>query len=255
MIAKITAVLFSVAIISSLSAGEREILLKTFASETAEAEKSLQAAMTTIELTGAAGHLWEVAEKQCLKALDHKLRYTEDSQTRLALLQNFHLLSRKVQKIFDTPRENRGSLIGMQIYHHIAILFQQQTAILMLDNEKEKLWHRIADSTLLLNGQELQLKQGKTGFTSKMHGEKVTLELILFPEDTFHFRGHDFAVVRTDIRFAGNDDFSSVYLVELKAGKLLVHTRCQFSSITKWEVNDDFLIFYSEKDTQKIKLL
>lgn len=88
-----------------------------------------------------------------------------------------------------------------------------------------------------------------------MHGEKVPLELILFPEDTFPFQGHDFAVIRTDIQFAGNDDFSSVYLVELKAGKLLVHTRCQFSSITKWELNGDFLIFYSEKDKQKIKLL
>ena len=255
MIVKIAAVLFSVAMISPISAGEREILLKTFAAETAEAEKSFQAAMSTIELTGEAGHLWDVAEKQCLKALDYKLRHTEDPHARLTILKNFHLLSREVQKICDTPRENRGSLIGMHIYHHIAILFRQQTAILLLDNEKEELWHLIADSTLLLNGQELRLEQGKTGFTSKMHGEKVTLELILFPEDTFRFRGHDFAVVRTDIRFAGNDDFSSVYLFELKKGKLQVHTRCQFSSIKKWELNGDFLMFHSEKDTQKIKLL
>ncbi len=255
MIAKIAAVIFSIAMISSISAGEREFLLQTFAVETAEAEKAFQAAMSTIELTGAAGHLWEVAEKQCLKALDHKLRHTEDPQARLTILKNFHLLSREVQKIFDTPREYKGSLIGMQIYHYIAILFRQQTAILMLDNEKAKLWHLIADSPLLLGGQELQLEQGKAGFTSMMHGEKVSLEFILFPEDTFHFRGRNFAVIKTDIRFAGNNDFSTVYLFELKKGKLQVHTRCQFPFITRWELNGDFLIFYSEKETQKIKLL
>lgn len=254
MLAKITAVLFSVAVISPISAGEREILLKTFAAETAEAEKSFQAARSTIELTGAAGHLREVAENQCLKALDYRLRHTEDPQARLTILKNFHLLSREIQKIGDTPRENRGSLIGMHIYHDIAILFRQQTAILMLDSEKEKLWHRIAGSPLLLNGQELQLEQGKAGFTSMMHGKKVPLELILFPEDTFCFRGRDFAVIRTDIRFAANDDFSSVYLFESENGKLLVHTRCQFPVITKWELDGGFLIFYREKETQKIKL-
>lgn len=254
MNAKIAAVFFSGTMMLSVFAGERENLLKAFASETAEAEKSFQAAMTTVELTGAAGKLWQVSEKQCVKALDHKLRHTEDPQVRLTLLENFHSLSREVQEIFDTPRENGGSLIGMQIYHHIAVLFQQQTAILMLDGETEKRWHLIADAPLSLNGQDLQLKQGKVRFTAVMYGDEVPLELVLFPKDTFHFQDRDFAVIRTDRRFTANDDFSTVYLCELKKGKLQVHTQCRFPIITKWELNGDSLIFYSEKEVQKIKL-
>ena len=254
MNAKFTAVFFLITMILSVFAGEREKLLKTFAAETAEAEKTFQTAMSTTELTGAAGNLWEVAEKQCLMALDYKLRHTENPQVRLTILKNFHSLSREVQKICDTPRKHQGSLFGMQIYHHIAVLFRQQTAILLLDNEKEKLWRLIADSPVFLNGQELQLKQGKTSFTANMHGDKVSLELILFPKDTFHFRGRDFAVIRTDIRFSVNNDFSSVYLYELKNGKLRVHTQCRFPLITKWELKGDFLIFYGEKEVQKIKL-
>ena len=47
----------------------------------------------------------------------------------------------------------------------------------------------------------------------------VPISARLFPDDTFHFQGHDFAVIRTDIQFAGNDDFSSVYLVKKTSKK------------------------------------
>ena len=254
MNAKITAFFFFNAMILSIFAGEREDLLKTFADEIAKAEKSSQQAMTTIELTVEAGKSRLMAENQYFRALDYKLRHTENLQDRLNILKNFHSLSLEVQKIFDTPRENKGSLIGMQINYYIANLFQQQIDILMLDSEKEKLWARISDAPILINGEELQLKRGRTDFTAIMYDNKEDLELILFPENTFHFRDRDFAVIRTNIRFSVNTNFSTVYLFELKNGKLTVHTQCKFPFITKWELNGDSLIFYGEKEVQKIKL-
>ena len=143
---------------------EREALLSTFKKEVAEAGKIFQEAATTVELTAAAGNLWRVAENQYFQALDYKLRHTSDLRLRLELLKDAHELSREVQRIFDTPREGQGSIIGMQIYNTIAGLFKNRTAILMLDAEAEKRWQRILSVPVCINGKRIQQKLGKGEF-------------------------------------------------------------------------------------------
>ena len=238
-----------------LSADDREDLLAIFHKENTEAENLFQSAMTTVELTEAAGNLWRVAENQYFQALDYKLRHTSDRNKRLELLKKSHLLSREIQKIYDAPREDNGSGIGMQMYHSIANLYQQQIAILMLDAEAEKRWNRIADATMVLDGKEIQLKHGKAKFETTMYSRKEMLEIILSPKDTFCFQNRDFAIIRTDIPFAGNDDFSTVYLLERQDGKMKVHTKCNFPFFSKWELNNSKLILHYDKNTQEIKLL
>lgn len=237
-----------------LSADDREDLLAVFAKENAMAESLFQSAMTTVEMTGAAGNLWEVSESQYLRALNYKLLHTPNNSERLNILKDFHNLSREIQKIYDTPRENQGSSIGMRIYHHIANLYQQKIAILMLDAETEKRWKQIADSVLFMNGRKIELKQGKAEFEAIMYDEKVTLEFILLPKNTFVFQGRNFAVIRTDIRFAGNDDFSTVYLCELKNDQMHVYTKCKFPYFSKWTVQNDDFVIYDNGKVQKIKL-
>ena len=246
---------FLFSLILPLVSREREALLSTFKQEVAEAGKIFQEAATTVELTAAAGNLWRVAENQYFQALDYKLRHTSDRNKRLELLKKSHLLSREIQKIYDTPREDNGSGIGMQMYHSIANLYQQQIAILMLDVEAEKRWNRIADATMVLDGKEIQLKHGKAKFETTMYSRKEMLEIILSPKDTFCFQNRDFAIIRTDIPFAGNDDFSSVYLLERQDGKMKVHTKCNFPFFSKWELNNSKLILHYDKNTQEIKLL
>lgn len=248
----IITILFS--LLLPILGGEREDLLKSFKKERIEADRLFQDAMTTIAITGAAGNLWKVSENQYFQALDYILRHTNDSSKRLKLLKNAHSLSREVQRIFDTPRDGRGSGIGMHIYHSISILYQQRTAILMLDAAQKKLWNKIADTKLLIAKQWVQLKSGKAEFSTEMHNQKVTLEIVVFPENLFRFRNRNFAVIRTDIPFAGNDDFSTVYLFELKNGNLFPHTKCKFPLISKWELQKDCLIFHHNDQRQQVNL-
>ena len=245
---------FLFALILSLAGGEREDLLATFRKENLEADKTFQNAVSTVALTGEAGTLWNIAEKQYFRALDYKLRHTSDAGKRLELLKKSHMLSREVEKIFSTPRENMGSLIGMLIYHKIAGLFQQQIAILMLDTDAEKRWQRIADIPLFIDGKKISQKQGKGKFTKEMYGAETTLEFMLLPEDTFTFQNRDFALIRTGRPFSVNDDFSTVYLFELKDGKLQVNKKCDFPFYSRWKLQkSEFVICYKKK-MQKIQL-
>ena len=155
------------------AAGEREELLKTFEKENIAAEKILQEAMTTVEMTAAAGNLWSVAEKQMLQALDYKLRLCRTSEQRQKLLNGFYALSREVQKIFDTPREHRGSIFGMQIYCRIANIMQREIDILLLDSRAEKNWQSVAAAAeVKINGNTHALKRGRARFSAMMYGVK-----------------------------------------------------------------------------------
>lgn len=238
-----------------LAAGEREELLKEFRQETAAADQVFQSAMTTIELTAGAGEVWSTAEKQLYRALDHKLRHTADSKKRLQILKNFHALSKRIQQISDTPRRQLGSLAGMRIYHTIAVHIQQQTEILMLDEKAEKLWNQIADSTLLLDGKEIKLQQGKAEFDAVMYDEKTPLEILLFPKHTFSYDSRLFVIIRTDKAFSGNDDFSTIYLCEAKQGKLYIHTKCKMPFFTKFELKNNQFILYGFDGRKEILTL
>ena len=108
---------------------------------------------------------------------------------------------------------------------------------------------------MILDGKEIQLKHGKAKFETTMYSRKEMLEIILSPKDTFCFQNRDFAIIRTDIPFAGNDDFSTVYLLERQDGKIKSHTKCNFPFFSKWELNNSKLILHYDKNTQEIKLL
>lgn len=238
------------------TAAEKTKLQEQFHKENSEVKKFMDNAMTTVDLVGAAGNDWNVTEKQLMLAFDYKLRHTSDLKERLKIIGDFHDLSREVQKIFDTPRENMGSLAGMYIYSHIAELMRRQTAILMLDDQSEKRWKRIAHAPLQIEGKNITLENGKDEFTAKAYGREYNFFIMLFPQDTFTFRNRDFAVIRTDIFFSASGDFSTVYLCELKNGKLKLHTKCKFPLISKWELKNGIFTFYGDKssDIQKIKL-
>lgn len=207
-------------------AAEREELLEFFEQEYVVTEKEhSEKTKTNVDLVGAAGNYCAVLKKQLFQALDYKLRHTAEASERLRILKDFYLMSQGVQKIHQTPRKGMGSSIGMYIYLAEANLMRRQIAILMLDQEAEKRWKRISNAPLILKEKTIMLDRGKASFKSIMYGDEVTLELILFPQDTFTCYGRDFVIIRTDIPFAVNDDFSTVYLCELKSGKIVVHTK------------------------------
>ena len=221
----------------AVTAGEREDLLKKFEQEYAAAETELsEKAETTIELVGAAGECSNVAEKHLFLAFNYKLRYTINTAERLQIIADFYKLSKDVQKLHQTPREGMGSLAGMHIYYAEAELMRQKIAVWMLDTEAEKRWKRIADASLVLNGKTIKLDRGRATFSAVMYNQKVTLEIILFPKDTFTYNGRDFAIIRRDIQFAGNDDYSTVYLCELKNGTLEVRTTLKMPYFTSWNL-------------------
>ena len=147
-----------------------------------------------------------------------------------------------------------GSGARMRIYCNIAQKMQQHTAVLMLDPESEKRWRQISDAEVDLGEKTIKLANGMANFNSIMYDQKVNLEILLFPKDTFSYQNCIFAIIRTDIPFAGNDDFSTIYLCELKKKKMLVHSICKFPLITKWELQESCLLFYSQNESQKIQL-
>ena len=244
----------SVVAIFNALAGEREVLLKTFEKEYSGVVAVWQNAMTQIDLTAAAGNNWQVAESQLFRALDYKLRHTANAAERLKMLTDFHRLSREVQKIYDTPRENMGSGAGMRIYGTIACHINQYIAILLLDSESEKRWRKISDAKLELNSKQIKLKGGKAKFDAVMYDKEEELEILLFPKDVFVFQNRVFVVIFTDIQFAGNDDFSTTYLCKFEDGKLRVHTKSKLARVTRWYIKNDILVLSNEKKTEKIKL-
>ena len=238
----IVAALSFVAIFNAL-AGEREVLLKTFEKENSGVVAVWQNAMTQIDLTAAAGNNWQVAESQLFRALDYKLRHTAGIAERLQMLADFHRLSRDVQKLYDTPRENMGSGAGMRIYSTIASHMNQYIAVLMLDSESEKCWRKIADAEFDLNGKKIKLKGGKAKFDAVMYDKEVELEILLFPKDVFVFQNRLFAVIQTDKEYSGNDDFSTTYLSEMKKGKLQVLATLKMPCVTQWGLEGNKLKF------------
>ena len=236
----------------AVTAGERENLLKKIEQEYAVAENELsEKAETTVELVGAAGECSNVSEKHLFQAFDYKLRHTKNPAERLQLIEDFHKLSKEVQKLHQTPREGMGSLAGMWIYHAEANLMRQQISVWMLDFDDEKRWKRIADAVLVLNGKKIKLDRGKAKFNAVMYDEKVTLEIVLFPRDTFTYKGRDFAIIRTDIQFAGNDDYSTVYLFELKNGRLQVYSTLKMPHFTNWKLNGEKLVVFGQNSEKE----
>lgn len=213
-------IIFTVAALS-VSAGEREDLLRIFEKENAIAEKQLQKAFTTLELTAASGQCRMTAENQLLRALDHKLRRTPDAAERIRILENFHQLSQEIQSVEDTPRQPLGSLALMRINLRIVRLLRRQTAILLQDAESEQRWKRIAEAEAVIDDRQIRLHDGRAEFDAVRHDEKVKLEILLFPEDVSARQGRDFAVIRTDIPFSVNSNFLSVYHCELKNVQLI----------------------------------
>ena len=233
-------------------AGEREDLLKKFATEYAVAEKELsENAETMVELVSAAGGCSILSEKHLFQAFDYKLRNTSDARDRLRIIEDFHKLSKEVQTLHLTPREGMGSLAGMWIYHAEANLMRQQISVWMLNAEDEKRWKHIADTSLLLNGKTINLDCGKAKFDAVMYSQKVTLEIVLFPKDTFTYNGRDFAIIRTDIQFAGNDDYSKVYLCEKKNGSLQVHSTLKMPHFTSWKLNGEKLVVFGQNSEKE----
>ncbi len=245
---------FCCALVIPLVGGEREDLLDIFKKENLAANKTFQESMTTVDIVGSAGNLGDVAQSQYLRALEYKLRHTADLQDRLKLLAGFHALSREIQDVYNTPREMLGSIGGMYIYHKMASLFQQQTAVLMLDSEEEKRWQRIADKPVEIEGNKMFTRQGKGNFhVKKSHGEAI-FEFILFPEHTFSFQNRDFAIINIDMQFTVSDDFSTVYLCELKDGKMQVHTKFDLPYFTRWELKNNEFVLYNNDNMQKTQL-
>lgn len=238
----------------SAAAGERETLQKEFQQENAAAEKIFQEAMTTVELTVSSGNEKNTAEKQLFRALDYKLRHTADPAKRQKLLEDFYYLSKEIQKVLDTPREDMGSLAGMQIYSAAKQMMQNQINILLLNETDEKRWEKFADSTLLLKDHELKFKFGKTEYTLQEEPQPMQMEIYLLPENTFQFQGRDFAIIREDLAFTCNDDFSTVYLCELKNGKLLPLLKCASPYFSKWTLQGNTLQIHHKKQVQTILL-
>ncbi len=249
---KLFVFLLCAAIVNAV-ADERTELLKNFAAENAAAEKSMQNSVTTVELVGSAGANWGVAESHLVRALDYKLRHTADAGERLKILMEFHELSREVQRVFDTPRKYMGSMAGMLIYGRIAQLLQHRTAVLMLDAEAEKRWKRLAGATIKIEGRKVELKQGRGKYTT---GENKTFDVMIFPKYTFTWQNRVFAVFRTDIMFGVCDDYSTVWVYELKNGILEQHTKCDFPYFSKYILKGDELIFFDleGKECGKIRL-
>ena len=236
----------------AVTAGEREDLLKKFEQEYAAAEKELsENAETTVELVSAAGGCSILSEKHLFLAFDYKLRNTSDARDRLQIMEDFHKLSKEVQTLHLTPREGMGSLAGMWIYHAEANLMRQQISVWMLNSEDEKRWKRIANTPFILKGQKIELYRGKAKFNAVMYEQQVTLEIVLFPKDTFTYMGRDFAIIRTDIQFAGNDDYSKVYLCEKKNGRLQVYSTLKMPHFTNWKLNGEKLVVFGQNSEKE----
>ena len=248
----------------SAAAGEREDLLKQFAKEDAEANKITQNAMTTIELNASAGNEMNNAEKQLFRALDYKLRHTADPAKRLKLLEEFHEFSKKIKEVRDTPRDDMGSLAGMQIYGKIAYLMNKQIGILLLDEQEEKSWEMFANATLYLREHQLKLQFGGAEYSTKLppiiqeldpeNEHEYQMEIDLLPGYIFQYQGRFFAFIHEDLKFTFNNDFSTVYLCELKNNKLMPLMKCAFPYISKWTLQDNVLKIYYEKKVQTIYL-
>ena len=202
-------------------AGEREELLKTFKVEDAKVQQVMDKAMTTIEISAASGFGWNVAEKQLLRVLDWKLRQTSNAGERLAMLQTFHDLAKEIQKIMDESWENTGTIESFLRSSRCALLMNRQAAIWLADKEEAARWKRIAFAKGKIGKDEITLNDGRAEFETVLYDEKTTLEIILLPGNTFTKNGRDFVRITTDLAKSANDDFMSVYLCEIKDGKII----------------------------------
>lgn len=191
------------------------------------------------------------ARGQFLRALEYKLRQISDRKKRLELLEDSFTLCRTVFKITNERDPHEGSAGPMTRYARGASLFQQQRDILMLDDKAQKRWDLIADAPLEIDRSTIQLKKGRGEFTSMMYGRPTFQEILLFPADTFSFQNRHFALIRSDSPGSMNNDFSRVFLCEVKQGKLIVLRKSSFSHFSRWTLKDALLILYHHNGSKE----
>lgn len=241
-------ILWCIASIVNASAQERERLLTEFTVQYRQAEKVLVNAMTTVEMTAAAGNCQNISEQQLFRALEYKLRQTGDQAERLKIIAGFHRFSRDIQQLLATPRQMYGSSAGMRIYHAAAESMQRQIAILMLSADAEKRWQTVADAPLTIENKPVLLQNGRGSLTLPMFGQNSELEITVSPGNVFSFQQRTFVLIQRDTFLAMNDDYAAVYLAELQDGKLQIRNKSKLPYISKWELKANKLtLFYYEK--------
>lgn len=207
--------------ICSAHADELKKMLEEFKKEDKKVSESWDKAETQLEITAAAGEKYTVAEKQFCRVLDYKLRQTKSAAGRVELLETFLALGKETQKILDESYEKTGSIENTLRFSRISLLMDRQCSIWLADKETAARWNRVANASGMIGGKKITLKNGRAEFETVLYGSKVTLEIILFPGDVFTRNGKDFARITTDIPKPVNDDFMSVYLCEIKDGKII----------------------------------
>lgn len=238
----------------TLFSGEKEELLKTFAQEREAERKGLDSAKTQVELTGSMGAVSSLEESQAIRALEFKLRQTPDKAERLQLLTDFNLLTHKIRRIIDAPREGGGSMAAMHCYAYTGSLWAQYREVLMLNEDEAARWKRISGAAGKIGDKNITFQNGLAEFS--LPGEELPLKyrIMLYPRQTFSWNSRDFALIVCDIAGAGNDDFTETFLIEVKDKKIVRARKYGTFYFDRIEVRGNRLFIYHNDQLKIVSL-
>ena len=102
----------------------------------------------------------------------------------------------------------------------------------------------------------MDIRQGNNGlrYFNIRPGNHLHTSAPFTAEHTFSFQNRDFAIINIDMQFTVSDDFSTVYLCELKDGKMQVHTKFDLPYFTRWELKNNEFVLYNNDNMQKTQL-
>lgn len=195
-----------------------------------------------IEMTSAAGNLWQRTEPLLYQAAEFRLK-TNPQEAR-NILRDIYELGGEVETIQNASWENTGSVESMNRYVRVSSLIMRQVEIFLASPESYSLWQRLKSAKGVLRERTFELHNGKTLIDDNCYGQEVTLELILEPAFCFSHAGSDYAILTLDLPQANNSNYLARYLGRLQQHNIEVLKPLGTASLQRIEINGNLLILH-----------
>lgn len=234
-------------------ASEREELLKDLSSRYDKAVSVFQTCEgTQLEMDNAATDVWIVAEPLLIDAAEWKIRNSKTVAERKAVLNTVYHIGHEVEAIFSAPREVTGSLELMQRPLLAADLIMRQIRIFLLPEAEAKRWDRISMASGIIDGQQIQLKNGRYFFYDAPYDQKEDVQLLakLDPSFCFNYGGRDYAILTIDLPKSYNTDYLKLFLCQFCLGRIVEIIKLDVFCLEKIKLENGILFLEGKKPCQ-----
>lgn len=235
----------------SAFADEREVLLNRLNGQYDTVLKTFQNCDgPQVELTAAAGNLWNVTEPLLPEAAEWRLRQSTTSEERKKIIRNLYLFGKEIDAIFSASREGTGSDESLQRCIRASGVVMRQVQIFLLPDDRYAAWGKMADAEIRLDGKTIRLRNGIGSFAANPYDDEVELQVRIDPESCFVHAGQEYVIVTVDLPDACNSNYLTQYLCRFQSGIFYMEKKLGSFFLKKIEQKNGKITIFGQKTHQ-----